>query len=103
MAPGGESLSQELDVPQGQVEPRHRVAAIGEAHQVWPGAAGDVDDPADGSSRKPPEAVDEEVDLALAVEVERDLVEARRAVLPDAAFFAKPQRDRKSTRLNSSH
>src|SRR5262249_1849882 len=61
-------------------------------HQVGPGPAGDVDDTPDAPPRVPFEAVDQEVDLALTVQLEGDLVEPRRAVLADAALFAKPQR-----------
>src|SRR4030095_12328336 len=56
------------------------------------GAAGDVDHPADTPAREAREAVNEEVNLALTVEVERDLVEARGAVLPGPALLAEPQR-----------
>src|SRR5262249_21782120 len=57
-----------------------------------PGTAGDVDATPDAPPRVPFEAVDQEVDLALTVQLEGDLVEPRRAVLADAALFAKPQR-----------
>src|SRR5438552_253832 len=77
----GEALAQELDVGGREVEPGHGVAAVGETGQVWPRAAGDVEHAAHGAARVALEAVDEEVDLALPVHVEGDLVEARRRVL----------------------
>src|SRR5204863_6030395 len=60
---------------------RHRVATVGEPGEMRAGPARDVEHPAHGPSRIALEAVDEEVDLALPVHVERDLVEARGAVL----------------------
>src|SRR3989454_7869241 len=92
VALGREPLAQELDVARRQVESRHVVSTVGEPHQVGPGAAGDVDNATDAPPGESLEAVDQEVDLALAVEVERDLVEARGAVLPDPALLAKLQR-----------
>src|SRR5437867_2250923 len=89
---GGEPLAQELDVPRRQVEPGHPIAAIGQSHQVGPGAAGDVDDAPDGPPGESLEAVDQEVDLALSIEIERDLVEPRGAVLLDPTLLAKLQR-----------
>src|SRR6266850_1582911 len=83
-----ENEARTISGPRRQVESRHDVAAIGQSHEVGPGATGDVDDPADRMAREPLEAVDEEVDLALAVEVEGDLVKPRRAVLPGAALLA---------------
>ena len=53
------------------------VAALGQPDQVRPGAARDVEHPADRPPGEALEAVDEEVDLALAVHVEGDLVEPR--------------------------
>jgi len=97
VALGREPFAEELDVARRQVEARHDVAAVGEPHQVGAGAAGDVDDPADAVAREAPEAVHEEVDLTLAVEVERDLVEARGAVFAGPALLAKPQRSSPTT------
>src|SRR5256885_427997 len=83
---GGEPLSQESDILRREVEPRHRVPAIGETDQVRPGPASDVERPADPDPGVPLEAVDEEVDLELAVRVERDLVEPGGGVVAVAAL-----------------
>src|SRR5207302_2462991 len=59
-----------------------------ETGQVWPRATGDVEHAAHGAARVALEAVDEEVDLALPVHVEGDLVEARRRVLAHGPHHA---------------
>src|SRR4030095_6381681 len=74
-------LAQELDVLRREIEPAHPVAALREADEVGPGAAGDVQHGADGPPGIGPEGVDEEVHLLFPVHVERDLVVAGRRVL----------------------
>src|SRR5262249_56786110 len=81
MALGGDSLREERNVLLRQVEAGHLVAAISEANQVGPGPARDVEDPAHAAPGEVAEAVDEKVDLPLAVHVECDLVEPRGRVL----------------------
>src|SRR5688572_10202459 len=81
-----EPLAEKLDVPARQVQPRYPVAAVREADQVRAGAARDVDHRAHAPAGEALEAVDEEVDFALAVHVEGDLVQARSAVFARASF-----------------
>src|SRR5207244_5790344 len=83
---GGEPLPEEVDVLRREVERGHLVTAVGEADQVRPGPAGDVEHPAHPYLGVPLEAVDEEVDLELAVRIERDLVETRGGVVAVAAL-----------------
>ena len=84
----------------GEVEPGHPVAALGQPDEVGSGAAGDVEHAADRPPGEALEAVDEEVDLALAVHVERDLVEPRARVYSRArgSVPASPHRERRPTR-----
>src|SRR5436309_269880 len=95
-----EPLAEELDVLRREVETAHPIAAVGEPDQVRSRAAGDVEHAADGAAlRELPEAVDEEVDLALAVHVERDLVEPRCRVLPIALHRMCPHQLSNASRI----
>ena len=77
----GDPLREERDVLLREIEAGHLVAAIGQADQVGPGPARDVEDPAHAASGEVAEGVDEEVHLPFAIHVERDLVQPRGRVL----------------------
>src|SRR5207244_11970801 len=74
---------------------------LGERRLTW--VTGVVLHDRDATRRPPPERGDGEVVPAVAAEVRRfDVGDARPAIEPEAAELA-ARRDRKSTRLNSSH
>src|SRR5215470_7718398 len=94
-----QALAQEPDIGSRQVQAHHVVAAIGQTREMWAGAARDIEHAPHRPLRIALEAVGEEVDLALAVHVERDFVVARCGVLALAAHRTVPHHVRSASRI----